>query len=213
MTIPPEDAASYAARLAATLGVDNRPVLDPDGAFGWDTFPFEVDALRPKRLAAAQDEPDRHGEGERPECGLGDCSGPSPEWPVLWRDGEWALKAAPPSGSPLVVVLEPRRHVDIPGLTSAEAARFGQLCVAVMAAVESLPSVGRCQILRSGDGAAHGHVWFVSRPARMPQVRGSWLILWDELLPAVPAAVRDANAHAVVERLIDSSGGSRASAT
>ena len=98
-------------------------------------------------------------------------------------------------------------HLDVYKRQEQEAARHGVLLSALMRAVEALPSVGRCQILRSGDGAAHGHTWLVARPARLPQVRGSWLILWDELLPPVPEAVRDANAAFVMERLALTCGG------
>jgi len=182
-----------------------------DSAFGWETFPFERDGLRPKELGGLVDaEPDRAGEGARRGCSLGGCvdsAGSSQRWPVGWRDDAWQVKIAPPSGSPLVLILEPLRHVDVPDYTEQEAARHGVLLSALMRAVEALPSVGRCQILRSGDGAAHGHTWLVARPARLPQVRGSWLILWDELLPPVPEAVRDANAAFVMERLAQACGG------
>ena len=58
--------------------------------------------------------------------------------------------------------------------------------MAVSAAVESLPSVGRVQLAKYGDGGAHLHLLFFGRPARMLQLRGSPLLDWEENLPAVP---------------------------
>ena len=49
----------------------------------------------------------------------------------------------------------------------------------------------------------------LARPARMPQLRGSPMVLWDDFLPPVPALVREANAAAVVDRLVARVGGER----
>ncbi|MGL4176137.1 MAG: hypothetical protein ACRCSN_08665 [Dermatophilaceae bacterium] len=51
-------------------------------------------------------------------CGIRAVAG----WPVVWEDDDWRLKAAPPSGSPLVLLLEPRRHVDVGDLPDHVAA-------------------------------------------------------------------------------------------
>ena len=98
-------------------------------------------------------------------------------------------------------------HLDVPDLSDAMAARFGLLHVALVAAVETLPSVGRCHHFRLGDGGAHAHWWFIARPARMPRLRGSFMVDWDDLLPPVPLAVRDENAAFVVEHLTARAGG------
>ena len=66
------------------------------------------------------------------------------------------------------------------------ASEMGLLMVAITAAVEELPSVGRCHMGRYGDGGAHAHPFFFGRPARMGQLRGSCLLDWEENLPAVP---------------------------
>ncbi len=68
-------------------------------------------------------------------------------------------------------------------------------------------SDGRCHIGRWGDGGAHGHVWFIARPARMPQLRGTFMALWDDILPPLPADVRAANDAAVVARVAAAYGG------
>ena len=46
-----------------------------------------------------------------------------------------------------------------------------------------------------------------SAPARMPQLRGSTLLDWEENLPAVPDDVRRANAAHVGHRLVERLGG------
>jgi hypothetical protein len=84
---------------------------------------------------------------------------------------------------------------------------MGTLIVAVSAAVEALPGVGRVQLAKYGDGGAHLHLFFFGRPARMLQLRGSPLLDWEENLPPVPLEVHRANAEAVAERLLATVGG------
>ncbi|NHA69862.1 hypothetical protein [Phycicoccus flavus] len=117
------------------------------------------------------------------------------------------IAAAPPSGAPAVLLLEPRRHVDVPDLDDALAADLGRLHVALVAAVEALPSAGRCHAMRIGDGGAHAHWWFLVRPARMPQLRGSFMADRDDVLPPVPVHVRDENADFVATALVQRFGG------
>ncbi len=62
-------------------------------------------------------------------------------------------------------------------------------------------------MLRWGGGSAHLHWWVMGPPARIPQLRGSFLPWWEELLPRVPDEVLDDNARFVVARLVASSGG------
>lgn len=206
----PESIEEYAARVhSAQVAAGGRLPLTEDGFTSWPSFPFEGD-LRLREVAPIADE-DQPRFGEDPvDCW---CSPVTPEseegeqWPVVWRDDHWHLKAAPPSGAPCVLILEPLEHVDLPGLTPERAAEYGQISIALMAAVEALPSVGRCHVGRWGDGGAHAHVWFIARPARMPQTRGTFMSLWDDYLPPVPPEVRDANVAAVVERLVTAYGG------
>lgn len=206
----PETIEDYAARLTAAAGPDGRPVLAADGLTSWDIFPFEAEGLRVKPFEPlADEEPGRHGD-DPAECMLGDCpAGPSPDWPVLWRNDNWQLKAAPPSGLPSVLALDPLAHHDLTDLPDALAAEQGRLLGAIAAAVESLPTVARCHVMRIGDGATHLHWWFLGRPARLPQFRGSFNTVWDDIAPPIPVEVRDANAAFVVDRLIESVGGAR----
>ena len=53
----------------------------------------------------------------------------------------------------------------------------------------------------------HLHLWFLGRPARVGQFRGSPLIDWEENLPRVPQDVADANAYAVAARVTAAYGG------
>jgi hypothetical protein len=39
---------------------------------------------------------------------------------------------------------------------------------------------------RWGDGAAHLHVWFLARPYGRLQLQGTFLALWDDILPPIP---------------------------
>ena len=87
------------------------------------------------------------------------------------------------------------------------AASSGRVQVAPVRAVEALPSVARCHVIRVGDGGAHAHWWFMARPARTPELRGSFMVAWDDFLPPVPVDVRDANAAFVVDRLVADLGG------
>ena len=206
----PETLEDYAARLVEAAGADGRPVLAPDGLTSWDVFPFEPDGLLVKPFdPPVEQEPGRH--GEDPEsCGLGDCPQPaSGEWTVLWRNVGWQLKAAPPSGLPLVLSLEPLAHHDLVDLPDSMAADQGRLLGAVAAAMEELPSVARCHVMRIGDGAVHLHWWFLGRPARLPQFRGSFNVVWDDIPPPIPIEARDANAAFVADRLVATVGGHR----
>lgn len=94
-----------------------------------------------------------------------------------------------------------RRHLDVPEMDDEQAAAFGRLHVALVAAVEALPIADRCHVMRIGDGGVHAHWWFMARPARLPMVFGSFMVDWDDFLPPVPVDVRAENATFVAERL------------
>ncbi len=207
----PESIETYAARLAAAAGPDGRPVLDVDGMVSWDVFPFEADGLRAKAFEPlAEEEPGRMGD-DPATCALGDCPGErSGGWQVVWTDDRWQLKVPPPSGLPSVLVLEPLAHVDLTELPDELAAEMGRLMVVIAKSVEALPTVARCHVMRIGDGAVHLHLWFLGRPARLPQFRGSYNVVWDDIAPAIPVEVRDENAAFVVDRLVAAYGGRRA---
>jgi hypothetical protein len=39
---------------------------------------------------------------------------------------------------------------------------------------------------RFGEGGEHLHWWFMARPARLPQLIGSFAAIWDDILPPAP---------------------------
>jgi hypothetical protein len=202
-----ESGAEFAERVIAAQAVHGRLPIPQDAFTTWETFPFEGD-LRVRELSLGGDEAPRHGE-DPADCWCAPGADKAHDWPVVWSDANWHVKVAPASGSPLVLVLEPNAHVDLPDLDDELAAGLGLLTASLVRAVEQLPSVGRCHVGRWGDGGAHGHVWFIARPSGMPQLRGTFMALWDDLLPAVPAHVQAENVRFVVDRLVAERGGTR----
>ena len=113
-------------------------------------------------------------------------------------------------------MLHPRDHHDLADLTDDLAAELGVLSTHVARHVQALPHISRCHVYRIGDGGAHLHVWFFARPEGQAQLFGSWLVVWDDLLPEYPAAVaadgrRDRGGR--VGRLVRRSARSRAGLT
>ena len=163
----------------------------------WDSFPFGGEltprALRPP---VEQEEP-RHGEGgvDCRACGRGDDT-------YAWVNERWRLYPVGPTGLPLVMILEPRQHVSAPGdLPEELAAELGILLGRIERAITSLGNVGRVHVCRWGDGGEHLHWWFMARPARIPQLIGSFAAIWDDILPPVPEDVWRADVDAVVATL------------
>jgi diadenosine tetraphosphate (Ap4A) HIT family hydrolase len=174
---------------------------------GWEIFPFERDNLRVVPLAPPQlPEPPRQGEDPT------DCRTCRAEEPAVWSDERWRLTLLPPSGA-LVLLLEPRQHVDLADLPDELASEMGRLEAHVARALEALPHVARAHVNRWGDGGAHLHLFFFARPAGFSQLRGSCLSVWDDVLPPLPPDVRQADAAAVAQRLVASYGGVAGGAT
>jgi hypothetical protein len=90
-----------------------------------------------------------------------------------------------PSGLPMVLILETRSHLDLGDLPNMLAAELGVMTVRLERAVRSLDGVARVHVNRWGDGSAHLHLWFMARPYGRLQLRGSFLSMWDEILPPV----------------------------
>jgi diadenosine tetraphosphate (Ap4A) HIT family hydrolase len=104
-------------------------------------------------------------------------------------------------------MLHPRDHHDLTDLSDELAAELGVLSTHIARHVEALPHIGRCHVYRIGDGGAHLHVWFFARPEGQSQLVGSWLVIWDDLLPEYPTAVSAHDAVTVAEALAGSYGG------
>jgi diadenosine tetraphosphate (Ap4A) HIT family hydrolase len=186
----PETPEKLHARAASALRV---PPVET-----WDTWPFEG-PVTPRALEPpVETEKPRHGEGgvDCRACTRGDEE-------FEWTNERWRLYAIdPPSGLPLVMILEPREHFDAPGDLSDElAAELGVLIARIERGVRSVPGVGRVHVLRYGEGGAHMHWWFMARPERMEQLRSSFAAIWDDVLPPTPEDVWRENLAAVVAAL------------
>jgi hypothetical protein len=88
----------------------------------------------------------------------------------------------------MVLILESRSHLDLGDLPNLLAAELGVMTVRLERATRSLDGVARVHVNRWGDGSAHLHVWFLARPRGRLQLRGTFLSLWDDILPPVPEA-------------------------
>lgn len=202
----PESIEDYYDRILAATDGERRLAVAVEEMPGWDIFPFEIDSLRIKPLEPlADEEPARRGETIE-DCY---CADPDPAYDdrIAWSNERWALTIETGMKLPLGLILRPFEHCDLPTVPDHLAEEMGRLIVAVSASLEELPSVGRSQVAKYGDGGAHLHLFFFGRPARMPQFRGSPLLDWEENLPPVPMEVIRANAEFVVEQLLGRVGG------
>ncbi len=162
----------------------------------WDTWPF-AGALTPCELQPPVDvESPRAGEGGREcwRCARGDED-------AIWSDERWLVTHPERNGLPVVVLLEPREHLDFHELDDDGAADLGRMLVRVERAVRAVPDIGRVHVCRWGDGSAHLHFWFIARPARFPQLIGSFAAIWDDVLPPTPEDVWLENLAAVARAL------------
>ncbi|WP_285735252.1 hypothetical protein [Kitasatospora phosalacinea] len=174
---------------------------------GWEISPFEPEGLRVSPLRPpVLPEPPRHGE-DPADCGM--CRDRDEG---LWFTDHWRLGQVTGVGVPLALMLYPRDHYDLAELPDELAAEMGVLTTHVVRQVQALPHVSRAHVYRLGDGAAHLHLWFYARPAGQGQLLGSWLPVWDDLLPEYPAEVARADAEAVADALVASYGGRRTAA-
>ncbi len=171
----------------------------------WDISPFEPDGLRVTPLRPpVLPEPPRHGEDPS------DCSSCRSKDQGIWLDDNWRLTRVAGAGVPLILMLHPRDHHDLADLPDALAAEMGVLTKHLTLHIQALPHVARAHVSRFGDGAAHLHLWFFGRPEGQGQFFGSWLPVWDDLLPVYPDDVADADAATVADALVASFGGRRA---
>lgn len=184
-----------------------RSVADAEGRLpigqmsGWGTFPFEQDDLRVVALdEPVLPEPAREGEDSA------QCQTCARRDEGIWQDEHWRLIRID-SGAPLVLLLFSRDHYDLPNLPDERAAELGRLTVHLARAIEALPHIARAHVYRVGDGGAHLHVFFFARPEGLLQLRGSALVLWDDLLPAMPVELSDPDARTVAASLAAGYGG------
>lgn len=164
----------------------------------WETFPFEGE-MRPRPLQPpAEHEVPRNGAGGV-DCRA--CKAPDADY--LWTTERWRLKPlGPPSGLPVILILEPRHHYGEPGdLPDELAAELGRLLARIERSMRSIGNIGRVHVCRWGDGGEHLHWWFLARPARLPQLIGSFAAIWDDILPPTPEAVWRADLAGIVREL------------
>jgi diadenosine tetraphosphate (Ap4A) HIT family hydrolase len=163
----------------------------------WDTFPFDGEMTpRPLRPPVEREEP-RQGEGGV-DCRR--CQAPDDDY--VWTSERWRLLPLGPTGLPVILMLEPREHFAEPGdLPDELAAELGVLLARIERAIRSIGDIGRVHVCRWGDGGEHLHWWFIARPTRLPQLIGSFVEIWDEILPPVPEEIWRANLDAVVAAL------------
>lgn len=204
----PETVDDYYARIRAAAAPDGRLPVAVEQMPGWDIFPYEIDSLRLKPvLPPADGEPARRGE-DPAHCWCAQGVDAAISAGTVWTNDRWKLDAPDEgSGLPLMAWLSPLVHCDLATMPDDVARDLGPLIGTISAAIESLPSVGRCHVGRYGDGGAHLHLFFMGRPARILQFRGSPLLDWEENLPRVPEAVHAANLRPVAQALVTAYGG------
>lgn len=201
MALRPDEFYDHA--LAAADGERRLPLARMTE---WDISPFEPDGLRVAPLRPpVLPEPPRHGEDPSSceACRLRDEG--------LWLNDSWRLTRITGVGVPLVLMLHPRDHFDMADLPDELAAELGVLSTHIVRHVQALPHIARAHVYRIGDGGAHLHIWFFARPEGQAQMYGSWMPVWDDLLPEYPPEVAEADASIVADALVASVGGRRSS--
>ena len=190
-----EPAEELYRRALAAADEDARLAMPP--VHEWETFPFEGDIRVRPLLPPVDAEPPRSGEGgvDCWRCRRGDSD-------AIWSDEHWLLSPLEkPSGLPVVLILEPRDHHDLDDLPESLARELGPLAQRIERAVRAVGEIGRVHVCRWGDGSEHFHLWFMARPARVPQLVGSFAAIWDDILPPLSEERWRANLAAVAAAL------------
>jgi hypothetical protein len=162
----------------------------------WEVAPFDQDGLRVAPLRPpVVPEPPRQDE-DPAQCGA--CAKTDKG---VWHDENWRLDRIDGVGVPLALMLRPREHFDLADVPDDRAAELGVLVTHIARHIEALAHISRAHVYRIGDGGAHLHIWFFARPVGQAQLFGSWLPVWDDLLPEYPAELAQADAEAVARAL------------
>jgi hypothetical protein len=191
----PESAEEIYARVVAQVGEDGRlPMAD---SATWDIFPWEGEMVPKVVRPPVEAEEPRWGEGGKPcSCESGDFEN------AIWRNDRWVVTSMDePGGLPLILTLHPREHLDFSDMDDELASEFGRISSWLHRIMAGLPNIGRVHVSKWGDGGAHMHVWFIARPARLPNILGSLAIEWNDMLPPVPEEVWRADLHEVARKL------------
>ena len=143
-----------------------------------------------------EDEPPLHGAGGV-GCEACEARDQQPDEWTVYEDALWRVRALHRDMTfPGSAMLTSVRHANgIAELTPEEAATFGPMCQRITTALLSREAgspgygdgrVGRVHMHFWGDGGEHFHVWFFPRPYGYLDLRGSYLVEWEELLPPAP---------------------------
>ncbi|WP_431230459.1 hypothetical protein [Paenarthrobacter nicotinovorans] len=157
----------------------------------WDTFPI-ADPPRLNALKPPEEEPTRHGAGGQ------NCSACTiDESQAIWSNENWIVTQwSQPRALPSMFVA-PRAHHDLPDLPLELSSQLGAILQIVVNAVAELDGIERAHVEARGDGGEHLHWFILGRPTGALQLRGTFLPLWDMLLPPLPEAVWKAVAQQV----------------
>lgn len=162
---------------------------EPDLSFvGWPAFPWAAEGGRvvaKELLPPVAADRVRGGEG-----GTSCWRCEHPDEGVVWANDRWVLSTAREGrGGLLKFWLQTREHMDFGDMDEDLAAELGRLTLRLHNAMLALPNAGRVHLGKWGDGSAHLHVLAMVRPARLPQVIGSFAVEWDDILPPIPEEV------------------------
>lgn len=161
----------------------------PDlGFVEWPAFPWVADG---SRIVAKELDPPTDVDRVRDGEGGGDCwRCEHPDEGVVWGNERWILSTDREGrGGLLTMWLQTREHMDFGDMSEDLASEWGRLVLRLHNAMLALPNAGRVHLGKWGDGSAHLHVLAMVRPARLPQVIGSFAVEWDDILPKVPEDV------------------------
>ncbi|GIH08978.1 hypothetical protein Rhe02_70450 [Rhizocola hellebori] len=168
----------------------------------WPSFPFEGTFTIKPLDPAVENEPPRKGEdvAECTACNTSDDT-------YVWVNERWRVRALDkPTGLPMVLLLEPRSHLDMGDLPNLLAAELGVMTVRLERAIRSMDDVARVHVYRWGDGTAHLQLWFMARPKGQLQLRGTFLPMWDEIMSPVDEAQWKENLALIAAWLADFGG-------
>ncbi len=198
----PETSQEWHDRVVREIAERGIREQDP---LSWKTWPWDEGyVVRP--VEAPSEEPARHGAGgvDCFVCAAVDDPGDY----LVWRD-ELAMIGRKLEGTPLPILafLMPRRHADLADLTDSEAARLGVLLTHLERAVTEVLDVPRIQAVRWGDGSEHLHWWIYGRPTGVLELRGTFLALWEDLLPVRDPREERRDLDLVMARLVELAGG------
>src|SRR4029079_7666719 len=111
----------------------------------WESFPFEGELTVRPLAPPAERESSREGP-DGVDCWACDAS----DEDYVWTTERWRLRPIdPPSGLPVVLLLEPREHIAEPGdLPDELAAELGVLLARIEGAVRSIGEIGCVHVCR-----------------------------------------------------------------